>query len=225
MGKIIKAECDCGFHLQDIYFGAGMFDSDSTFSAPAICLKCKQMHNNNYYFKNTSVDCNNYNFKKALVDYIGFFEIFLRYLIPGLVQYDKSENFLKFVFFLSLAFLGWCWIFMLRFGDSFYVGLLILLLVYIPSILKTTQHYFNSQKSETNRIGDNLCPNCKNEVVFYNDQNLMQFSQVEQNKSEDELIMDYTELYSDDFWLPKTKYFCPKCNKMKMEFKMDAFFD
>jgi hypothetical protein len=114
---------------------------------------------------------------------------------------------------------------MLGFGDSFYVGLFILLSVYVPSIIKTTRHYFYSQNSKPVVIENNLCPTCKNQVVFYDDPTLRLYSQVKQIKSIDDCEIDYTVLYTDDCYRPETKYFCPKCEKMKMEFKQDGFFD
>jgi len=233
MGKLIQAGCECGFQSEEIYFGNSLKEHQNVLLyAPSICPNCKEMLIKNYYFKNAS----NHKFNSSLFDYHGLFEILLRYLIPGLVQYDKSENLIKFIFFVSLACLGWIWIFMLGFSDSYYIGLFILLSVYVPSIIKTTRHYFTSQEAkrlraeqkEADKIAEernnNKCPNCETLVVFYNNPSLQKECK-NTRKTKEEWRWSSEELYWEDFWLPKTRYYCPECKKLDMEFEMVGFWD
>jgi len=66
----------------------------------------------------------------------------------------------------------------------------------------------------------NKCPSCKSEVIFYNDFSL-------QRKTKKEYPLFDWNIGEDEgsFILPDTKYYCPKCNKLKMKFIRSGSWD
>ncbi len=62
------------------------------------------------------------------------------------------------------------------------------------------------------------CPACRKKVTFYNNPSLqIEISQTGSN---------YNHVFSwDDFYLPDTLYWCPKCEKKKMRFIDVGCFD
>lgn len=52
MGIIIKAHCICGFHVDRLFLGGGMYTHLESCGAPALCLECKSLVNPNYYIEN-----------------------------------------------------------------------------------------------------------------------------------------------------------------------------
>jgi len=51
MGSILKAQCKCGFELEDIFAGGGMLNFHEICDAPAICLNCNIFLIKNYMKK------------------------------------------------------------------------------------------------------------------------------------------------------------------------------
>lgn len=219
MGKIIDAKCNCGFQSEEIYFGSGIRNYENTFYAPSICRNCNELLVKNYKFKNSLLKCE------------GFFEKILRYLIPGLILLDRFE-YRKFAKLIILLIIGLLCILPFFTSNAVFIspyvsydflfafGFIILLSVCFYNVFKANA-VFKIVKTDT---GNNFCRQCKSPVVFYNHSSLLQDC-INTRKKEEELRWDPEELYEDDFWLPKTKYFCPKCKKMKMEFESVGFWD
>ncbi len=51
MGSILKASCQCGYEVPDIYAGVGLMSGFSTCNLPAFCPKCKDVVVGNYLKK------------------------------------------------------------------------------------------------------------------------------------------------------------------------------
>jgi uncharacterized protein YbaR (Trm112 family) len=60
------------------------------------------------------------------------------------------------------------------------------------------------------------CPKCKGPVTYYNDPSLQE--EIDLSKKEYEPIFSWSISDTEDFVLPRTKYYCPKCKKMELEF-------
>ena len=191
-----------------------MRDDDDTTYAPSICPKCNELHVKDFGFKKR--------LKNPPIKKRSSFEILLRYLIPGLIQFDKSE-YIRFIIYLAIAILGVSWIVMFDNLDGFVVGIIIFLSVWIPSVIKSTRYFFNSKQKEIMNRNDS-CPTCETQVIFYNNPSLQKECK-NTLKTKEEWRWSSEELYWKDFWLPKTKYYCPKCKKMKMEFAMTGWWD
>ena len=61
------------------------------------------------------------------------------------------------------------------------------------------------------------CPKCKNKVIYYNDPSLQE--ETDLSKAKHEHIFSWYISEKKSFVLPPTKYYCPKCKKMELEFR------
>ena len=62
------------------------------------------------------------------------------------------------------------------------------------------------------------CPKCRGPVIYYNDPSLQE--EVKGSDQESFPIFCWSMMPErEDFVLPKTKYYCPKCGKMNLEFQ------
>jgi len=51
MGTLLKASCECGFEVDTIFLGCGMFGGGNLCYAPAVCLNCNKLFEKDYYKK------------------------------------------------------------------------------------------------------------------------------------------------------------------------------
>ena len=66
------------------------------------------------------------------------------------------------------------------------------------------------------------CPKCRGPITYYNDSSLQE--KLESQKPEDDHIFSW-HMGTEEFILPRTRYYCPKCGKMNLEFEEVLLFD
>ena len=158
MGNILIACCECGFQSDEINFGCGMMHDEYTTYAPCICPNCNELLLKDYEYKNPS------KVHSIKLKFSG--EILLRYLIPGLVYFDRGEI-IRFSVCVALAIWGLIWIATIDNFDGVAIGMIILLLAWIPSIIKTSKHYISRQLKEKMDKA-HLCLKWETKVIYYN---------------------------------------------------------